>query len=71
MGPALAIAATVIVIAGTAIFTSAKARSVANRGYERVATAQFLLTAMLEREAGLRGFLLTADRSFLAAYLTA
>jgi diguanylate cyclase (GGDEF)-like protein len=70
LAPALAIAAAVIVIAGTAIFTSSRARSVSNRGSQAVATAQSLLTAMLDRETGLRGFLLTDDRSFLAPYVT-
>jgi diguanylate cyclase (GGDEF)-like protein len=70
LAPALAIGATVIVIAGTAIFTSAKARSVSNNGSQAVETAQLLLTAMLDRETGLRGFLLVDDRTFLAPYLT-
>lgn len=65
---ALAILAAVAIVAGTVIWISSLERSTANSGYRRTVVAQRLLTAMLDRETGLRGYLATANDSFLAPY---
>jgi len=43
-------------------------RRAAERGAERVAAAQSQVTAMLDQETGLRGYLLTGDDEFLEPY---
>lgn len=63
-----AVLCTVAVVAATLVATSSIERTAANRGYQRTQTSQALLTTMLDRETGLRGFLQTNDRTFLASY---
>jgi diguanylate cyclase (GGDEF)-like protein len=63
-----AVAFTVVAVSITVILTSSIERNAANRGYQRTLGAQKLLTAMLDRETGLRGFLITGQDSFLAPY---
>jgi diguanylate cyclase (GGDEF)-like protein len=63
-----AVAFTVVAVSITVLVTSSIERNAANRGYERTLGAQKLLTGMLDRETGLRGYLFTGDEAFLAPY---
>src|SRR3954469_24940262 len=47
---------------------AADQRSSSERNYELNRGAQQMLTAMLDQETGLRGYVLTADRRFLGPY---
>src|SRR4051812_47450648 len=64
--PLVPLAAALLALA---VWTTANLqRRAATRGAERVAVAQSLLTAMLDQETGLRGYLLTRDLDFLEPY---
>ncbi|HST56200.1 MAG TPA: diguanylate cyclase [Solirubrobacteraceae bacterium] len=63
-----AVAFTVAAVSITVVATSSIERTAADRGYRHTLGAQNLLTSMLDRETGLRGFLLTGDDSFLQPY---
>jgi diguanylate cyclase (GGDEF)-like protein len=47
---------------------SAIQRDTASAGAERIGVAESMLTAMLDQETGIRGFLLTGDTDFLEPY---
>src|SRR4051794_4429157 len=58
-----------IFVSGIAVWApAADQRSSAERNYVLNRGAQKMLTAMLDQETGLRGYVLTADRRFLAPY---
>src|SRR3954454_20225830 len=58
-----------IFVSGIAVWApAADQRSSAERNYVLNRGAQKMLTAMLDQETGLRGYVLTADRRFLDPY---
>jgi diguanylate cyclase (GGDEF)-like protein len=64
----LGVALAVVVVAAAVWFTSQAQRAAEVRAEAEVAAAQQLLTAMLDQETGLRGFLLTGERDLLGPY---
>ena len=58
----------VVVVAAAVGFASSTQRSASRTASEQVATAQDLLTAMLDQETGVRGLAITRDESFLDPY---
>jgi diguanylate cyclase (GGDEF)-like protein len=58
-----------ILVSGIAVWApAAEQRSSSERSYALTRDAQRMLTAMLDQETGLRGYVLTADRRFLEPY---
>jgi diguanylate cyclase (GGDEF)-like protein len=58
-----------ILVSGIAVWApAAEQRSSSERSYALTRGAQQMLTAMLDQETGLRGYVLTADRRFLDPY---
>ena len=58
-----------ILVAGVAVWApAAEQRSSSERNYGLTRGTQQMLTAMLDQETGLRGYVLTADRRFLEPY---
>src|SRR4051794_26864418 len=58
-----------IIVSGIAVWApAADQRASSERSYTLTRGAQQMLTAMLDQETGLRGYILTADRRFLAPY---
>src|SRR4051794_1813495 len=58
-----------VLVAGIAVWApAAEQRASSERSYALTRAAQGMLTAMLDQETGLRGFVLTSDRRFLAPY---
>jgi diguanylate cyclase (GGDEF)-like protein len=58
-----------IVVSGVAVWApAAEQRTSSERNYGLTRGAQQMLTAMLDQETGLRGYVLTADRRFLQPY---
>src|SRR3954463_2939690 len=59
-----------VVLAATIWLASAIQRDTASAGAERIGVAESMLTAMLDQETGIRGFLLTGDSDFLEPYVS-
>lgn len=58
-----------ILVSGLAVWApAADQRASSERSYTLTRGAQEMLTAMLDQETGLRGYVLTADRRFLEPY---
>ena len=58
-----------VLVSGVAVWApAADQRSSSERSYTLTRGAQKMLTAMLDQETGLRGYILTADRRFLEPY---
>src|SRR4051812_43601547 len=58
-----------ILVSGLAVWApAAEQRASSERAYGLTRNAQAMLTSMLDQETGLRGYILTADRRFLAPY---
>jgi diguanylate cyclase (GGDEF)-like protein len=58
-----------VLVSGLAVWApAAEQRSSSERSYELTRGAQQMLTAMLDQETGLRGYVLTGDRRFLEPY---
>jgi len=56
-------------VSGVAVWApAADQRASSERSYTLTRGAQEMLTAMLDQETGLRGYILTADRRFLGPY---
>ena len=64
----LLIVSAVAVIAASVWFASETQLSAADRDFRALAANQAMLTALLDQEEALRGYLDTHDRSFLSAY---
>ena len=64
----LGVALAVGIVAAAVWFTSQAQRAAEVRAEAEVTAAQQLLTAMLDQESGLRGFLLTGERAQLRPY---
>src|SRR6476620_9615374 len=58
-----------VLLAAVAVWAPAvEQRASSERTYELTRSGQLMLTAMLDQETGVRGYLLTADRRFLEPY---
>ena len=58
-----------VLLAAVAVWApAAEQRASSERTYELTRSGQLMLTAMLDQETGVRGYLLTADRRFLEPY---
>jgi diguanylate cyclase (GGDEF)-like protein len=66
--PVLLLVAGVLLAAVAVWAPAAEQRASSERTYELTRSGQQMLTAMLDQETGLRGYLLTADRRFLDPY---
>ena len=66
--PFLLLVAGVLLAAVAVWAPAAEQRASSERTYELTRSGQLMLTAMLDQETGVRGYLLTADRRFLEPY---
>jgi hypothetical protein len=66
--PAIVLVLGVLIAAIAVWAPAAEQRSSSERSYSLTRGAQDMLTAMLDQETGLRGYILTGDRRFLEPY---
>jgi diguanylate cyclase (GGDEF)-like protein len=60
-----------VIVAGVAVWApAAEQRASSERSYRLTRAGQEMLTAMLDQETGVRGYILTGDRRFLQPYRT-